>query len=61
MCRLVVRSGVNFEQVLFQIFGHQAANDEYLATVRHLCLDLLGLEDQLLILSNAALPQLKVT
>ena len=32
-CRLVVRSGVNFEEVLFQIFGHQAANDEYLATV----------------------------
>ena len=58
-CRLVVRSGVDFERVLFQIFGHQAANDENLATVGNLCLDLLCLENQLLILSNATLPQLK--
>ena len=36
-------------------------NGKYLATVGHLCLDLLCLEDQLLILSNAALPKLKVT
>ena len=26
---------VNYEQILFQIFGHQAANDEYLATLAH--------------------------
>ena len=57
-CRLAVRSGVDFEQVLFQIFGHQAANDENLATVGII---LNCLEDQLLILSNATLPQLKVT